>query len=280
MRSAAPLSSHTSQHRPRPRILPWAAAALAVALAASSCGSGTSLPETTETIPTTTTAPDIAETDDTPATPSAEATTSERPAHPQEADVAEDSQGDASTGSRGDDVVSESTAPDVAVDEQTPSETTEAPTDPVLSSLGSLRIEPEDCEGYDREHYDKYPEDTEVANWSGWIDYLTGEPLTAAEAEVEHVVALQEAWCSGGRDPSIGNDTDNLLLMASGWNRSKAGKDPNEWTSERYEWRGQPGACFYLQRHVEVKAKHGMSLDTNEATTIRDYWMERCTTSS
>ena len=148
--------------------------------------------------------------------------------------------------------------------------------DETLRLLDGLSVSAESCGGYSRSYYDGYPSDTVVAGWAGWVDYLTGRPLTASSAEVEHVVALQEAWCSGGRASGLGGDRDNLLLMQSSWNSSKGGDDPAEWNSSNYQWRGQPGACRYLAVHVKVKAKYGMSVDSAEKQTVRGYWTANC----
>ena len=151
-------------------------------------------------------------------------------------------------------------------------------TNTTLAQLKALTVAAENCGGYSRSRYNTdYPADTEIARTlNSWQDYLTHETLTASTAEVEHVVALQEAWCSGGRAPGIGVDQDNLLLMRSGWNRSKGGRDPAEWDSDRYQWRGQPGACTYLQIHIAVKAKYGMSVDREERDVVSSYYSGNC----
>lgn len=134
---------------------------------------------------------------------------------------------------------------------------------PATGSLTGIAIEPENCEGYDRGFYD--PHGTSWRNLGG-VGYLTGEVLDSGD--VDHVVALQEAWCSGVRVAEFGSDGFNHLASVSSVNRGKGGHDPHEWwntdgkTTPRKV--GDPGWCEYLALHVSVKQKWSASMDRAE----------------
>lgn len=54
-----------------------------------------------------------------------------------------------------------------------------------------------------------------------------GSHLTSGD--VDHVVALEKAWCSGIRDPQFGADGRNHRASVSSVNRGKGSRDPREW---------------------------------------------------
>ena len=131
-----------------------------------------------------------------------------------------------------------------------------------VGSLG-VPIAPEDCAGYDRNFY--RPHGT---SWRalGGVGYLTGQTLTSGD--VDHVVALEEAWCSGIRDAQFGADGRNHRASVSSVNRGKGGRDPLEWwnTSGSTTPRNvdYPGWCDYLRLHVQVKRFAGGTMDQAE----------------
>jgi len=129
-------------------------------------------------------------------------------------------------------------------------------------SLG-VRISPEDCSGYSRGYY--RPHGT---SWRslGSVGYLTGSHLTSGD--VDHVVALEEAWCSGIRDPQFGADGRNHRASVSSVNRGKGSRDPREWwntsgstTPSHVDY---PGWCDYLALHVQVKVSWDGTMDQEE----------------
>ena len=148
---------------------------------------------------------------------------------------------------------------DLLGETSTPTTSAQAVTE---GSLGVV-IAPEDCAGYQRSHYQSHG-----ASWLvlGGVGYLTGERLSSGD--VDHVVALEEAWCSGMRDRSVGNDRANLKASNSSVNRSKGGHDPLEWWNTSGRWtprtNNYPGWCHYLDVHVKVKVKWGGTMDQAE----------------
>ena len=131
-----------------------------------------------------------------------------------------------------------------------------------VGSLG-VPIAPENCAGYDRNFY--RPHGTSWRSLGG-VGYLTGRTLTSGD--VDHVVALEEAWCSGIRDAQFGADSRNHRASVSSVNRGKGGRDPLEWwnTSGSTTPRNvdYPGWCNYLRLHVQVKVSAGGTMDQAE----------------
>jgi hypothetical protein len=101
-------------------------------------------------------------------------------------------------------------------------------------------------------------------------DPYTGRPIRfvrggAGEVDIDHVVALGNAWVSGAwrfdvhTRAALANDPLNLLAVDAGANRSKADSDAASWlppyTSER---------CAYVARQIAVKAKYDLSVTPAE----------------
>ena len=126
----------------------------------------------------------------------------------------------------------------------------------------SIPIEGENCAGYDGGffHTGGFQAPTNP------VGYLTGQQLE--RFEVDHVVALAEAWCSGVRDPSFGTDPENLRAVDPAVNRGKGSHDPREWwdtdratTPRKVTY---PGWCDYLTLHLAVKDKYDAAMDRAE----------------
>lgn len=132
-----------------------------------------------------------------------------------------------------------------------------------------VAIAPEDCEGYERDHYRPHR-----TSWRelGGVGYLTGQPLDGGD--VDHVVGLEEAWCSGIRDSGFGAAPANHRASNSSVNRGKGGRDPLEWwnTGGRTTPRTNdyPGWCEYLRIHVSVKRAFGGTMDQAEYDFVTD----------
>ncbi|MFM8268416.1 MAG: DUF1524 domain-containing protein [Ilumatobacteraceae bacterium] len=101
-----------------------------------------------------------------------------------------------------------------------------------------------------------------------------------SDVDIDHVVALKEAWDSGAwawsdaRRQAFANDlTDRRTLRAvtDDVNQSKADKDPSNWMPplESY-W------CTYLGDWVAIKARWGLSMDESEYGRARNLLRDRC----
>ncbi len=140
---------------------------------------------------------------------------------------------------------------------------------------------PENCAGYNRDHFADYNARALRDGWdaedgaadgiiTGWY---TGQRLAnnGQSVHVEHVVALKEAWCSGYREPSLGNWSANLRPAQAALNLSKSARDPAEWDRPDL-----PGWCRYLALHVQVKRELGMTADRAELEYIARSWAAHC----
>lgn len=108
---------------------------------------------------------------------------------------------------------------------------------------------------------------------SGWLSiydgYSTDDP---SELDVDHVVALGEAWRSGAdtwdpaRRQAFANDLDEpdaLIAVTASTNRSKSDQDPADWQPPN------PGAwCQWGLGWVRVKIKWGLTADEAEVRAL------------
>ncbi|MBC7631381.1 DUF1524 domain-containing protein [Aeromicrobium sp.] len=81
----------------------------------------------------------------------------------------------------------------------------------------------------------------------------------ASEVDIDHVVALSDAWQKGaatwpaGKRLSLANDPLNLLAVDASTNRSKGDGDAATWLPPYKAFR-----CTYVARQVVVKGKYGL----------------------
>lgn len=107
------------------------------------------------------------------------------------------------------------------------------------------------------------------------IDFVRG-PQTSNSIEIDHVVALADAWYKGARawDPQrrldFANDPRNLLAVSPQANSDKAFKDASGWLPPNVAFR-----CDFVARQVEVKAAYGLWLSAKEKRAMSDV-LSRC----
>jgi hypothetical protein len=81
----------------------------------------------------------------------------------------------------------------------------------------------------------------------------------ASEIDIDHVVALSDAWQKGaatwqaGKRLALANDPLNLLAVDASTNRSKGDGDTATWLPPNKSFR-----CTYVARQVAVKGKYGV----------------------
>jgi hypothetical protein len=169
------------------------------------------------------------------------------------------------------------------------------------ASLDELRVAPEvPSSGYDRTPFDHWVDadgdgcDTRdevlieesttpaqvdpfgchvvAGDWTSIYDgYSTDDP---SELEVDHVVALAEAWRSGAaawdadRRRAFANDLGDagaLIAVTAAMNRSKGDKDPAEWQPpDRGAW------CEFAGAWVRVKVRWNLTVDSAEHQALRN----------
>jgi hypothetical protein len=113
-----------------------------------------------------------------------------------------------------------------------------------------------------------------------WYSVYDGVWLTdAGQLQIDHVVALKEAWDSGAKEwdnstrEAFANDLDSpeLIAVSSSSNQSKGDADPSNWIPEN------PGdQCRYIVAVVVVKAQWGLSMDESEYGGIRNLLRGPC----
>ena len=115
-----------------------------------------------------------------------------------------------------------------------------------------------------------------------WLSLYDGETWTkASDVDVDHVVALAEAWRSGAwkwsssRRQSYANDLGvawTLRAVTDNVNQSKSDDDPTYWLPPL-----ESANCVYLTEWVAVKIRWKLSVDAEERQSIRDGWLDaRC----
>jgi hypothetical protein len=163
--------------------------------------------------------------------------------------------------------------------------------------LDSIRVEPERRRGYQREDWPHWRESKGCINVreevlirdsldpaklsadgcaveSGlWRDPYTGQVLRDPKLiDIDHMVALEEAFQSGGYDwdrdrrASYANDLSDrrtLLAVSREANRAKGSKGPEEWLPPDISYR-----CRYIADWISVKARWALTMDESERVAV------------
>ena len=175
----------------------------------------------------------------------------------------------------------------------------------VLDLLTAIPLELETQDGYDRDLFEVWSDldgdgcDTRgevlmrdavetFASGSGcdvgtglWYSVYDGVWLDdARQLEVDHVVALKEAWDSGAKDwdrarrVAFGNDLTSplsLIAVSSSSNQAKGNADPSNWLPPNKE-----DLCRYIAAVVVIKARWELSMDESEHGRIRNLLESQC----
>ena len=115
-----------------------------------------------------------------------------------------------------------------------------------------------------------------------WLSLYDGETWTlASDVDVDHVVALAEAWRSGAwkwssaRRQAYANDLGvawTLRAVTDNVNQAKSDDDPKYWLPPL-----ESATCLYLTEWVAVKIRWKLTVDAEERQSIRDGWLDaRC----
>ncbi|MFM7773091.1 MAG: HNH endonuclease family protein [Acidimicrobiaceae bacterium] len=116
-----------------------------------------------------------------------------------------------------------------------------------------------------------------------WYSKYDGKTLSdRSDVDIDHVVALKEAWDSGAwawsmsQRQAFANDlTDRrtLIAVSDRVNASKSDKDPSNWMPPlKSYW------CTYLSDWISVKARWGLSMDQSEFGRIKNLLASDCST--
>jgi hypothetical protein len=100
------------------------------------------------------------------------------------------------------------------------------------------------------------------------VNFVRGE-LTSTDVQIDHVVALGDAWQKGaqswtyGRRLQFANDPLNLLAVDGTLNQQKGAGDTATWLPpDRSYW------CTYVTRQVAVKVKYGVWVTAAERAAM------------
>ena len=100
------------------------------------------------------------------------------------------------------------------------------------------------------------------------INFLRGV-ATSSDVQIDHVVALSNAWQTGAfkltldRRTALANDPLNLLAVKGRLNSQKGDGDAATWLPPKKSYR-----CSYVARQVAVKYKYGLWLTAPEKAAI------------
>jgi len=114
-----------------------------------------------------------------------------------------------------------------------------------------------------------------------WLSVLDGAPASSpTEVEIDHLVALAEAWRSGASSwtdeqrRAFANDLDvpyALHAVSSASNQSKADKDPAEWLPSNVDFR-----CEYAISWSLVKYRWSLAADPAEIAALAGLFVDEC----
>ena len=96
------------------------------------------------------------------------------------------------------------------------------------------------------------------------IEFKRGKKTSSA-VQIDHVVALSNAWQTGAQDLTaeqrrqLANDPENLLAADGPANQQKSDADASEWLPSNASYR-----CTYVARQVQVKAKYKLWVTADE----------------
>lgn len=106
-----------------------------------------------------------------------------------------------------------------------------------------------------------------------WFSPFDGVTVrNPSSLDIDHLVALSEAWASGARTWStdrrraFANDVSyrrSLIAVTASSNRSKGDQDPAEWLPPRTSYR-----CKYVSDWIAVKYRWRLSIDVNERSAL------------
>lgn len=107
-------------------------------------------------------------------------------------------------------------------------------------------------------------------SWYSQYDGVTVSP--ASGVDIDHVVALAEAWRSGAstwttsRRQSFANDLTRpqLIAVSASSNRSKGDQDPSTWKPTRTSYH-----CTYSRMWIRSKYAWGLKLQSTEKSALQ-----------
>jgi Protein of unknown function (DUF1524) len=134
--------------------------------------------------------------------------------------------------------------------------------DVLRRDLADLQVRPGTCFAQSGVLHDPYTGTT--------IGFVRG-PDTSGTVQIDHVVALADAWYKGARlwddqrRRDFANDPRNLLAVSGQANFDKAFRDAASWLPPNMAFR-----CAYVARQVEVKTDYQLWVSGKEKDAMRE----------
>lgn len=116
-----------------------------------------------------------------------------------------------------------------------------------------------------RQHGCKVESGTLADPYTGKTIHFVRGARTSSAVQIDHVVALENAWRSGAstwdqaKRYRFGNDMYNLLAVDGPANQEKGSASAAYWLPTNGAYR-----CEYVARQIGVKARYGLSVTTKE----------------
>ena len=102
------------------------------------------------------------------------------------------------------------------------------------------------------------------------INFIKGEK-SSMEVQIDHVVALSNAWQTGAfklsleRRTEFANDPENLLAVQGRLNSQKGDGDAATWLPPLKKYR-----CTYVSKQISIKAKYNLWVTTPEKAAMKN----------
>lgn len=112
--------------------------------------------------------------------------------------------------------------------------------------------------------------------YSGEVIEFTKGQISSMEVQIDHVVALADAWQTGAfkltdfQRSQLANDPLNLLAVKGRLNSQKSDSDSASWLPPLKSYR-----CKYVARQIAVKLKYGLWVKPAEKTVIQNI-LKKC----
>ncbi|MFT9009503.1 MAG: DUF1524 domain-containing protein [Bifidobacterium sp.] len=100
------------------------------------------------------------------------------------------------------------------------------------------------------------------------IDFVSGA-TTSSDVQIDHVVALGDAWTTGAQGlgeqerEDLANDPLNLLAVDGSANQSKGDRDASQWLPSYAK-----SDCSYVARQITVKQRYGLWITNSEKQSM------------
>lgn len=105
--------------------------------------------------------------------------------------------------------------------------------------------------------------------YSGQTIELTTKSAVSSKVQIDHVVALSNAWQTGARyltadeRKQLANDDLELIAVSSSANQDKSDGDASEWLPDNQAFR-----CPYIARQIAVKLKYRLWVTPAEKSAM------------